>query len=124
MVDTGIFATTAEVQRKVGANASATSNTEAYINDFMMQAESFINVATGKNWTDLYSSLNVDKKGILKECASSLAAVYVLNYDATLIKTANGLIEFEDRIIVLVHRVKECLRILSQAGAETFLAAA
>ena len=35
MADTGIFATTAEVQRKVGANASSTANVEAYINDFM-----------------------------------------------------------------------------------------
>ena len=122
MVDTGIFATTAEVQRKVGANASATSNVEAYINDFMTQAESYINVATGKNWSDAYVGLNADKKGILKECASNLAAIYVLNYDATAIKTANGLIEFEDRMIVLFSRVKECIKILSQTGTETFLA--
>ena len=121
MVDTGIFATTAEVQRKVGANASATSNVEAYINDFMTQAESYINVATGKNWSDAYSGLNVDVKGILKECASNLAAMYVLNYDATAIKTANGLIEFEDRLIVLFARVKECIKILNETGSQTFM---
>jgi hypothetical protein len=81
MVDTGIFATTAEVSRKAGANASSTSNTEAYINDFMTQAESTINVMTRYNWSDAYTSLNVDVKGILKEAASNLAAIYVLNYD-------------------------------------------
>ncbi len=81
MADTGIFATTAEVQGKVGAGASAVSNVESFINDFMTQAESLINVATRKNWSDLYSGLNVDIKGLLKEAASSLAAMYVIQYD-------------------------------------------
>src|SRR3990172_4181514 len=121
MADTGIFATTAEVQRKVGANPSATSNVEAYINQFMTEAESYINVVSGKNWSDAYSGLNVDVKGILKEAASNLAAMYVINYDATAIKTANGLIEFEDRMIVLFSRVKECIKILSQTGTEKFM---
>ena len=39
MADTGIFATTAEVQRKVGANASTTANVEAFINQYMTEAE-------------------------------------------------------------------------------------
>lgn len=81
MVDSGIFATTAEVQRKAGANASSTSNVEAYINDFMTQAESTINAVTRFNWSDNYSGLNADVKGILKEAASNLAAIYVIQYD-------------------------------------------
>jgi len=81
MADTGIFATTAEVQRKAGANASATSNVEAYINNFMHQAESFINIYTRVNYSDSYSGLNTDVKGLLKEVASNLAAIYVINYD-------------------------------------------
>lgn len=81
MVDTGIFATTAEVQRKAGAFASSTANVEAYINDFMTQAESFINVTTRYNWSDAYSTLNADVKGLLKLAASNIAAIYVINYD-------------------------------------------
>ena len=81
MADTGIFATTAEVQRKAGANASSTSNVEGYINDFMTQAESFINTATTYNWSDAYATLNADVKGILKEIASNLAAMYVIQFD-------------------------------------------
>ena len=81
MADTGIFATTAEVQRKAGANASSTSNVVAYINDFMTQAESLINATTRYNWSDDYSSLNVDVKGILKMAAASWAAVEVIRYD-------------------------------------------
>lgn len=81
MADTGIFATTAEVQRKAGANASATSNVEAYINDYMTQVESYINVYCRINYSDTYSSLNADVKGLLKEVASNLAAIYVICYD-------------------------------------------
>ena len=81
MADTGIFATTAEVQRKAGANASTVSNVEAYINDFMTQAESTINVICGYNFSDNYSTLNADVRGILKDVASSMAATYVIMYD-------------------------------------------
>ena len=49
MVDTGIFATTAEVARKAGAGASATSSAEAYVNDYMTQVESLINTVTRHN---------------------------------------------------------------------------
>src|SRR3990167_9608338 len=81
MADTGIFATTAEVQRKAGDGASTTSKAEAYVNDFMTQAESEINAATRYNWSDKYATLNVDVKGILKQAASNLAAIYVISYD-------------------------------------------
>lgn len=81
MADTGIFATTAEVQRKTGANASATSNVEAYINDYMTQAEALINSIVTFNFSDAYSGLNVDTKGILKQAASAKAAMMVINFD-------------------------------------------
>ena len=81
MASEGIFATTAEVSRKAGANASATSNSETYINDFMTQVESYINAYTRVNYSDSYSGLDVDVKGLLKEVASNLAAIYVIQYD-------------------------------------------
>ena len=81
MVDTGIFCTTAEVQRKAGLGASTTSKAEAYTNDFVTQAESLINCACRYNFSDKYSSLNADVRGLLKEVASSLAAIYVITYD-------------------------------------------
>ena len=81
MADTGIFATTAEVQRHVPLGASSTANTEAYINQYMMEAESLINIQSLYNWSDNFSSLNVDVKGILKMAASCLAAVSVIQYD-------------------------------------------
>lgn len=121
MADTGIFATTLEVQRKAGANASATSNVEAYINDFMTQAESYINAITRKNWSDIYSTLNADVKGILKEAASSLAAVYVINYDPSGFTSEA---EYEFRIKVLLKRVSDCIKVLIEQKVETFVVGA
>lgn len=81
MVDTGIFCTTTEVQRKAGAHASTVSNVEAYINDFVAQVEATINSMVRYNFSDNYSTLNADTKLILKEIASNLAAIYVIQYD-------------------------------------------
>jgi len=121
MADTGIFATTAEVQRKAGANANATSNVEAYINQFISEAESYINVVTGYNWSDTYAVENVDVKEILKEAASNLAAIYVLNYDYSSITAATSRIEAEDRISVLNYRFEKCIEILKEAGTNKFI---
>lgn len=81
MADEGIFATTAEVLRKAGANVSATFSDEAATNDFIAQAESRINAVTRFNWSDAYAGLNEDLRDILKEAASNLAAIYIINAD-------------------------------------------
>lgn len=78
MADTGIFATTSEIQRKAGANANATYTAEAYTNSFVAQAESLINVESGYNWSDKYATLNVDVKKILTLAASNKAAQYCI----------------------------------------------
>jgi len=124
MADTGIFATTAEVQRKIGINASTTSNVEAYINDFISQAESYINAASRKNWSDEYTGLNADIKGILKEAASNLAAIYVLNYDLGTISAATSRAEAEDRITILWERFQQCIEVLKEIGTTKFLSEA
>lgn len=121
MADTGIFATTAEVQRKVGVNASTTSNVEAFINQYMTEAESYINVVSGKNWSDDYAALNADVKGILKEAASNLAAIYVLNYDFGLISAATSRNEAEDRVTVLWERFLQCIEALKEIGTTKFI---
>ena len=95
MVDEGIFATTAEVQRKVNVNASATSNVEAYINQYMTEAESMINVTTERNWSDDFAGLNVDVKGILKMAASELAAWMVEQFDIDAIGRATAALSAE-----------------------------
>ena len=113
MADTGIFATTAEVQRKAGAGASSTSNVEAYINDFMTQV-----VSCRYNFSDNYASLNVDVKGILKEVASNLAAIYVIQYDMSGYTTR---IEAEDLINILRDGALRGLSLLRDRKAIDFI---
>jgi hypothetical protein len=118
MADTGIFASTAEVQRKCGAFANSTANTEAYINDFISQAESTINVVTRYNWSDAYSGLNVDVKGLLKEAASNLAAYYVLNYDNSAFISLG---HFQSTITNLIFRYNECIYQLQDLKRQDFM---
>ena len=118
MADTGIFCTTTEVLRKAGANASSTSTAEAFVNDFVTQAESYINCATRRNWSDDYSSLNVDVKGLLKEAASNLAAVYCINYDMFLY---TQLEEAETMINVLMARLDQIIAVLRDLKTQTFI---
>lgn len=118
MVDTGIYASTAEVQRKAGANASSTSNAEAYINDYMTQVESYINSFCRYNFSDVYTTLNVDVKNILKEVASNLAAIYVIEYDMS---GFSSRVEAESMIRTLLRRAGEGLAILRDKKTQEFM---
>ena len=117
MADTGIFATTAEIVRKAGDGANSTAAAEAYTNDFATQAESEINVATRYNWSDAYSGLNADVKGILKQAASNLAAIYVIQYDMSGYTSRT---EAEDMVNVLRDGYLRCISILRDVKARDF----
>lgn len=118
MVDTGIFATTTEVQYKAGANASATSKSEAYVNSYMEQVEAHINNTCRYNFSDNYSSLNNDTKELLKEVASNLAAIYVIQYD---ISGFSSRIEAEDMINILRDAALRGLALLKDKKVVDFL---
>jgi len=118
MVDTGIFATTAEVQRKAGANASAVANSADYKNDFMTQAESVINSTVRYNFSDNYSTLNVDTKQILKQIASDLAAIYVISYDMSGFVTRT---EAENMVNILRDAALRGLSVLRDKKTQDFI---
>lgn len=118
MADTGIFATTTEIQYKAGANASATSKAEAYTNSFIAQAESFINATTLYNWSDAYSTLNADVKALLKEAASNIAAMYVINYDTS---GYTSLAEAQSMLNVLWDRAVLCMKLLEDLKTGDFI---
>jgi hypothetical protein len=119
MADTGIFATTAQVQAKAGANASTTYNAESYINQFMTEAESLINCVTCYNWSDAYTTLNVDVQGILKLAASNWAAILVLNADPTGMSAR----EYETRLDVLTMGFNKAIQQLKEVSVKTFMKA-
>ena len=118
MADTGIFCTTAEVERKAGANCSATSKAEAYTNDYVAQAESIINTMCRYNFSDNYSTLNADTKQILKQVASDLAAIYVISYDMS---GFTSRIEAEDMINILRDSALRGLSILRDKKQQRFI---
>ena len=118
MVDTGIFATTAEVERKAGANASATSKAEAYVNQYMTEAESTINNLARFNFSDNFAGLNVDVKGMLKNIASNLAAIKVISYDMSGFTTRT---EAENMINVLRDSALRDMSILRDKKQQTFM---
>ena len=121
MADTGIFATTAEVGYKAGAGKSATSSAEAYVNSFMTQVESFINVTTRYNWSDNYTALNVDVKGLLKEVASDLAAIYVIIYDMS---GYTSRLEAQTMLDVLRDRAVKGLDLLKEKAHTDYMSGA
>jgi len=118
MVDSGIFATTAEIGYKAGQYCSATSKAEAYTNSFIAQAESRINAETHYNWSDTYSGLNADVKAILKEAASNLAATYVISYDMS---GFTSRAEAQSMIDVLLYNYAACIKILKDQVTKDFI---
>lgn len=118
MVYAEIFATAAEVGHKAGAHASATSLGAAYITDFMFQVESQINATCRYNFSDNYATLNDDTRGILKEVASDLAAIYVISYDMS---GFTSRIEAEDMINILRDAALRCLDLLKEKKHTDFI---
>ena len=113
-----VFATTAEVARKAGANASATSVADAYVSDYLTQVESEINTFCRYNFSDAYAALDVDVKGILKEVASNLAAIYVIQFDMS---GFTSRVEAEDMINVLRDAALRGMSILRDKKAQDFI---
>ena len=117
MAHTGIFATSDEILVKAGENYD-TSITEARINALCLQVESFINSATRYNWTDVYSTLNVDVKYLLSEIESNLVAIYIISYNMAEYTTRW---EARDMITILRDRANWALKILQDKKTQDFV---
>jgi len=118
MPGTGIYCSGANVIRKAGEGISASGAEEIFLNDVIGQAESAINAATRKNWTDNYAALNADVKQILKEAASNLAAIYAISYDMS---GYSSRAEAETMLNVLKTRFDECVELLKEINVQTFI---
>ena len=121
-MSSGVFCDDADVKRKC-KNISAdidngdTAETDAWISD----AESLINVVTRYNWSDAFASLNVDKKNLLREVASNIAAIYAITYDMS---GFTSRVEAEDMINVLRDAALRGLALLRDKKTQEFILSA
>lgn len=118
MVDSGIFCTGTEVGYKAGSGKSAVSSAEAYTNYYISLAESYINSVCRYNFSDNYSTLNIDTKKILNDAASNLAAIYVILYDMSGYATR---IDAEDIINVCLDRADKAIAVLKDKKVQDFI---
>ena len=118
MAHTGIFATKAECDAKVGENVNTTGWTEANINAWCLQAESLINCICRFNFSDVYPSLNADVKYLLTEIASNIVAIYGIQYNMSGYKSR---IEAEDMINILRDAALRGLSILRDKKVQDFI---
>ena len=83
MAEEGTLCINADVLKKAGASASSTSTAEAYTNVFIKMAEAQLSTSARYDWVTNYSSLSTIGKQILKDAASSYAAILAINYNMT-----------------------------------------
>lgn len=117
MAHEGIFATKAEIDVRVGANVGV-GYIEANINDACAQSESFINVLCRYNYSDNYSTLNVDVRRILSEASACMVAQFFISYDMS---GYTSRIEAEDMLNLLDDRLTKCLSLLVDQKNITFM---
>lgn len=122
MAHTGIFATSDEILVKAGEGYD-TGITEARINAMCLQAEGFINTFCRYNFSDAYSGLNADVKGILSEVESNLVAIYIITYNMRGEGNSGygSRIEAEDMINVLRDAALRGLSVLRDKKAQDFI---
>jgi len=120
MADSGIFTSGGTVLKYTGANVSSISSTEAYTNVYIFAAESEINVSTEYNWSDNYSTLNADVKGMLNKTAAMIAAMDVIHYDMSSI----GVLEATTRCDILTYHINKNIEILKNKDKQSYITGA
>ena len=81
MTEAGTLCTRENVQYKAGANASTTSTAEIYTNVFIKEAEAQLCTSARYDWVTNYTSISTIGKEILRDAASSYAAILAMSYD-------------------------------------------
>jgi hypothetical protein len=81
MAEEGTFCINADVLKKAGRYANSTATAEAYTNVFIKMAESQICTSARYDYVTNYASISTIGKAILRDAASSYAAIQAINYD-------------------------------------------
>lgn len=122
MAATSILSTDAEMNAMAGENVDTTGWTDANKTAWGLQAENFLNVLAKYNFSDNYSSLNVDVKSILNEYVARYVGICGIAYnllgDGGNTKTR---IESEDQINIHVYRMEQIEKLLPTIANLDFL---
>ena len=120
MAHTGIFATSDEILVKAGEKYDTSIN-EARINALCLQVECLINCICRQNFSDSFSTLNVDVKYLLSEVASNLVAIYIIQFNMA---GYTSRIEAEDMINTLRDGALRGLSLLRDKKTQDFMTGA
>jgi hypothetical protein len=113
-----LFCSGSNVVKKAGIHVNSTVSGADYTNEFIIQAEGYINAATRYNWNDKFATLNTDVKGILEDTAACYAAIGLINADMS---GYTSRVEAEDMINVLWAKVKQNIEVLKDQKVVEFL---
>ena len=121
MAFTGITATEAEIDQRIGSGAD-TNYTDVMKTAALLAAESTLNAICRYNYSDKYTTLNVDVKYIITEVTASLVAIEGIKYNMLgLAGAAFSRIEAEDRVNILRDAILRNLSILRDKKTQDFI---
>ena len=121
MADFGIYTKNADIQAEAGTNANTTEKATAATDIYVLNVESSINVLSNFNWSDAFSGLNADVKGILTETGACICANKVIKNDMSGF-TSRG--EAEDMISINRDTYLRNLSLLKNKNRQDFINAA
>lgn len=111
MVEAGTLCINADVLKKAGASASSTATAEAYTNVYIKMAEGLLCAAARYDWVTNYASVSTIGKEVLRDAASSYAAVMAINYQMS------GFTSRQEALVmvnILWAQFQETLRLLRE----------
>ena len=122
MAHEGIYATSSECIAKLGEFYNDTTVNEAMINEFCLQAESFINASCRHQFATTiagFGDITSPAKYLLTEAASNLVGIYVITVDQY--TNYNSRLIAENQINILWARFQACMTLLTDQKTVTWI---
>lgn len=114
---TTTFCTSGAALLKAGANAPTITTADA-VENFIVQAENFINVSAGYDFTANYASVGTNTAKLLEEVASNIAGMYIINYDMS---GYSSRLESQTMLDVLRDKIMKSIELLKLKDKVDFM---
>jgi hypothetical protein len=118
MVHTGIFATKAEIDTKVGERVDTTGYTEAAINLACKQCEAIVGMICKYDFATNWGTLSATIKPVLSEFEACWVSLSFIPYNMELYGSR---IQAEDLININTFKLKLILKELEKEGSAEFI---